>query len=668
MKKIITRLTALFLAIIMMSASLAICTFADEEESTEPETPATIWYGDSVTAEIAAGKNGYTFRSVYQKPHHAYEMSNHMVSVDGSAHDIPQLLILVPAEEDYTWTPDGIYEFGKSNYEILYCCDAETGYNDSVYYKRLNLEDSDYYDTESAAHIRAIVTNSYPYVSLDQMIANLKEAGFDGADELTRAEIITAVQSAIWAYANVSVGQYYYSRTFDVPSNSQWGGVMHDYTNEMNVWWNTGKRVFSTDETVQARINSLIDYLKSLDKVYSEKEQVIISDIDVLGFAPVIAKDGVFTVALQVALNNSGSSSLDDIKLSVYVDDQQVVTEKVILGTNNYEFTVEAKAGQTVKAVVSGKQTLPEGVYFYEPEGGREVSQCVVGVAAGETEVYSEASITPELPEEDPVTADLKLHKVNQRGENVSGAVFTLFSTVDGVEYTVGEYPVDENGYLTVTDLVPGSYELIETTVPEGFVTPEQSILFTIDDEGALTLTDNPLAKLDNEGVIVVENEFTPTKITLSGIKFLDDEEAKDSFSFTISYGGEIIKTVMNGIDGIFDFGEFAYDTEGKYVYTVTEVIGNDTLITYDESEYTVIVNVIEIDRVLHAEVTVLKDGEAHEGDIRFDNYTNPDIPDNPPPYNPPPATGDSTALFALLAALSIGVCAIVFFRKRRTV
>ena len=109
-------------------------------------------------------------------------MSNHMVSTNGGEHnDIPQTLIMVEANEDYTWNADGIYSFGVSNYEILYCCDVETGYNDGIYYKRLNLEDSSYYDEEDAAHIRSIITNSYPYVSIEEMKDNLYQEGFEYA-------------------------------------------------------------------------------------------------------------------------------------------------------------------------------------------------------------------------------------------------------------------------------------------------------------------------------------------------------------------------------------------------------------------------------------------------------------------------------------------------------
>ena len=127
------------------------------------ENESSVWNGMKNPVEVSKGENGYTFLSVY--PSRAYEMSNHMVSADGGGHnDIPQTLILVEANEDYTWNANGIYSFGVSNYEVMYCCDVETGYNDGIYYKRLNLEDSSYYDEEDAAHIRSIITNSYPYI------------------------------------------------------------------------------------------------------------------------------------------------------------------------------------------------------------------------------------------------------------------------------------------------------------------------------------------------------------------------------------------------------------------------------------------------------------------------------------------------------------------------
>ena len=398
MKTKVKRIGAILLAMILCM-SIELPAFANEETKKE-----NIWNGDSISKEITAGEKGYTFMSAYGP---AYEMSNHMVSVNGGKNnDIPQTLIMVDASKDYTWTPDGVYSFGQSNYEVLYCCDAETGYAGGVHYKRMNLEDCDYYTGEEAAHIRAIVTNAYPFVSVEQMKANLKEDGFEGADELTRAEIITAVQSAIWAYANTDMGQYVYSQTFDVPTNTQWGTVMHDYTNEMDVWWKTGKRVFSKDETVEARINALIEHLKGQDMIYAEKNQIIITNLSVMEAEDMVNTDGTRPMKIRVALNNSGSSMEDEIKLNVFVDGELVNSVPVVFGTDVYELVVNAKVGQTVKAVVSGTQILPEGVYFYEPIGGRDVSQCLVGVAAGKTDVYAECEnvLEPLKGEKDAVS------------------------------------------------------------------------------------------------------------------------------------------------------------------------------------------------------------------------------------------------------------------------
>lgn len=164
MKYVAKPIIALFFTLILL-----VCTVEGVVSAQEDTRPANLWHGDNFVVDVAAGKNGYTFLSVYKSKKNAYEMSNHMVTVDGQNHDITQTLILVDASEIGTWTPNGIYSFGNSNYETTYCCDAETGYVDGVYYKRLNLEDGDYYSVEDAAHIRAIVTNSYPYFSLEQM-------------------------------------------------------------------------------------------------------------------------------------------------------------------------------------------------------------------------------------------------------------------------------------------------------------------------------------------------------------------------------------------------------------------------------------------------------------------------------------------------------------------
>ena len=359
------------------------------------------WQGGKVlptVPEEAAGE-GYEFLSVYKNPAHAYEMSGHMVSTDGGVHNsIPQTLMMVFA--DSAAALDGVYGEG-ANYEVLYCCDAETGYEDGCYYKRMNLEDSTYYTAEDAAKIRAIVSISYPFVSIEEMKTSLRLAGYPYADQLTRAEIISGVQAAIWYFANKE--EYVYSQSFDVATNAQWGTVMHEYG------WEgyaapliTGKRKFATDDDIATRINALIACLKGLPGVEAKDGQVVITKLEIVDTEPAKTVAGSYKVTLNVELNHAPSSQ-DNVDLTIKVNGVKVKTVDVEAGAKVFPVEIIAENNTTIEAVLSGTQILKTGVYFYEPEGGRDVSQSLVGIAKGETAIYAEASVELSVKEpEDP--------------------------------------------------------------------------------------------------------------------------------------------------------------------------------------------------------------------------------------------------------------------------
>ncbi len=397
MAKIFKRYYVFLLIVIMCTSMLNVQAFAKETLES-----GNIWYGDEVTVDVTAGTEGYTYMTCFQNPRHAYEISNH--AVDNA---IPQTFVLVDtvAYDGETWTPDGLYVSGQSNYEVVYCCDIDTGIKDGVYYKRMNLEDSEYCSAETAARIRAIITNSYPYVSLEEMIANLAADDFPNADKLTRADIIAAVQAAVWTCANDTTVQYL--KSHDFAANPRWGGVMHDYSAEMGKFADISTGKFIVDEEVGARVNDLIDYLLAQDEVYANKKQVVITDLQMVG-APVLTdKDTqTYKIKLTVTLNNSGSGYDDNINITVTAGDPEMnkMELPVVYGTEKYSFELDVKRGDEIKAVVSGTQVLPEGVYFYAPKPadvngdgiatGREVSQNLVGVSMGETPVYFEETLS----------------------------------------------------------------------------------------------------------------------------------------------------------------------------------------------------------------------------------------------------------------------------------
>jgi len=388
MKNLGKKTIALLLALSFCLSSFAgvVAMAAEELKNSKPET---LWHGCE-PVEVKKGSGAYTFMSIGER---GYEKSYHVMS-DGQKTPIAELLAMVKADDDYTWTPNGKYSLGSSNYEVLYCCDADVYYLGNHYYKRLNLEDSDYYSPAQAAKIRAILTNAYPYVSMEQMKANLAAENFAYAADLTRSDLIAGIQAAIWACSNDKLFSYLTSH--NVEGTSKWyGKVMHDYESEMPEEIQNlpkpDRYARYEDEEAGKRVDALIQHLLAQDAVYADKNAIVITDLKIIGANPVGDQNGDYMTTVRVQLNNGGSSDKDNIKLDIYVDGQLVKSKAVHREITSYDINIKAKAGQTIKAVVSGTQILPQGVYFYEPVGGRYESQCAVGIAAGETDVYAEA-------------------------------------------------------------------------------------------------------------------------------------------------------------------------------------------------------------------------------------------------------------------------------------
>ena len=374
---------ATFLAVVMIASAMGLPALAKELIN------GNDWYGDEVSVEVKAGSKGYNYMALFRPYVHGYEFGGHFMG-EGEG---PQTFVMLDtvANDGTTWTPDGIYEHGKSNYEVVYCCDVDTMIKDGTYYKRVNLEDSTYFDDAAAEKIRAILTNSYPYVTVEDMKAALAESGFADANKLTRNDIIAAVQSAIWVSANgLNVEDMRYQKSYRVSDNLQWGYPMHDTSSESGLDV-SGNRVFKTYPETGKRIDDLVDYLLALESAKAAPEQIVITKLDIINTSMSDSRTGVYNLTIDVKLNNSGSSDSDEIAIDIYVDGASVATKSVERGTDTYQFELQATAGQSIKAVVSGTQVLEEGVYFYEPEGGRDISQSLVGVSAGETKIHAES-------------------------------------------------------------------------------------------------------------------------------------------------------------------------------------------------------------------------------------------------------------------------------------
>lgn len=217
--------------------------------------------------------------------------------------------------------------------------------------------------------------------------------------------------------------------------------------------------------------------------------------------------------------------------------------------------------------------------------------------------------------------------------------------TYDGTTYTVVT-TVSDNGDGTLT----ATYELEGTTKSAGFTNKYHAI---------------------------------PTQVSIGAIKVLEGRELKKGeFSFKL-VGEDIESTVTNDADGKINFDKFEYDEPGTYVYTISEVKGDEAGMTYDKSVFTATVNVVDDgEGNLKANVAFTKGDKSVEGIVFNNTYKKPETPvPTPDPGTPKtvtnivktvkgflPTTGDQQAA-ALLMAFVIamaGVGALVWGIRKR--
>jgi len=200
-------------------------------------------------------------------------------------------------------------------------------------------------------------------------------------------------------------------------------------------------------------------------------------------------------------------------------------------------------------------------------------------------------------------------------------------------------------------------YTVIEVKGDKGGVTYDATV-YTV----KVTVTDDGNGKLvaavEGGDAINFNNLYSASgvTVTLSGIKNLVGKElAEGMFSFNLKdKDGNVLQTVTNKADGVIDFTAMEFDKAGEYVYTVTEVIGTESGMSYDETVYTVKVTVTDDGNgKLVADVTVSGDGV-----IEFNNEYVPDTPQ----------LGDESNTFILYSAMLLSVIglAVLVFKKRK--
>ena len=296
-------------------------------------------------------------------------------------------------------------------------------------------------------------------------------------------------------------------------------------------------------------------------------------------------------------------------------------------------------------------------------------------------------------PTDSSVTDQVKTVK-RLTGRDLAAGGFTFELLEDGV--TVASGTNDANGNVTLSPIryeAPGTHTYtLREACPNALglykgVTYDgttYTVVTTVSDNGDGTLTaTHKLEGTTESAGFTNKYHAMPTQVSIGAIKVLEGRELKkDEFSFKL-VGEDIESTVTNDADGKINFDKFEYDEPGTYVYTISEVKGDEAGMTYDKSVFTATVNVADDgEGNLKANVAFAKGDKSVEGIVFNNTYKKPETPvPTPDPGTPKtvtnivktvkgflPTTGDQQAA-ALLMAFVIamaGVGALVWGIRKR--
>lgn len=246
-----------------------------------------------------------------------------------------------------------------------------------------------------------------------------------------------------------------------------------------------------------------------------------------------------------------------------------------------------------------------------DPQATKEVSFKVTDDGNGKLTVERQGSAS------DPAFAFTNTYSVQPTVSSVTDQV-TVTKQFTGRDMAAGEFAFEllegNNVVATGTNGADGSVALSSITYTEpgthsytlrevGGGTHKAGVeydgsVFTV----TTTVTDNGNGtlsvahKVDNDANAVgFTNSYTPaaTSVTLGASKVLNGKSLDaEEFTFVLTdEGGEQV-TATNDANGMVVFPAIQYGEAGTYQYTIAEVKGDESDVTYDESEYAVTVTV----------------------------------------------------------------------------
>jgi len=414
----------------------------------------------------------------------------------------------------------------KDNPTKVYCCDAATSvlpdYANKIQYRRLTLENAGYYSAKNAEKIRAITKISYPFVTKDEMAATLRTNNVSISDDITEDELLTAVQNAIWHFAN---------EEDNVIANPYSGTWYYKWNESDTAYYDTASNKYSgystlqSIDTVKTNITNVYNYLIKIDPENAQDGGIILNSVEATPLSA--GTSGAVDVLLRFELKNDRHGGItlnekDDLTLAA---NGKTFPSREWRDEGNGEYSVTLQgvtAGENIDVTISGEQYLARDAYFYEPVSGRHAAQCFVGVAEGSTPVFARGSFR--IDEKTERLAYLSVKKTSNRADTYKFNVYKAENDTKELINTVEITTAEANTCVASEKiLLPAGTYIVEE---EDAIKAGYTLTVTVDGKEHTVNSE----KVENPSVQVTLKENSEAEVTVNFANCY--EEIPSSFGF----------------------------------------------------------------------------------------------------------------------------------------
>ena len=414
----------------------------------------------------------------------------------------------------------------KDNPTKVYCCDAATSvlpdYADKIQYRRLTLENAGYYSAKNAEKIRAITKISYPFVTKDEMAATLRTNNVSISDDITEDELLTAVQNAIWHFAN---------EEDNVIANPYSGTWYYKWNESDTAYYDTASNKYSgystlqSIDTVKTNITNVYNYLIKIDPENAQDGGIVLNSVEATPLST--GTSGTADVLLRFELKNDrhGGITLDEKDVLTLTANNQIFpcSEWKNEGNGTYSVMLQGvTAGENIDVTISGEQYLARDAYFYEPVSGRNAAQCFVGVAEGSTPVFARGSFR--IDEKTERLAYLSVKKTSNRADTYKFNVYKAENDTKELINTVEITTAEANTCVASEKiLLPAGTYIVEE---EDAIKAGYTLIVTVDGKEHTVNSE----KVENPSARVTLQENSEAEVTVNFANCY--EEIPSSFGF----------------------------------------------------------------------------------------------------------------------------------------